>query len=232
MIHEYLQHRRLQVEKDLAAKKKTCSEYTSEMYQYRAYLTGDKGVEEEVRYAFELFQDPVRRELVESLLFAGASHEDILEGFKVPLRSLKVYESLYFDSENAFLSDLDRISYIENYPDPFGKLLKQRAHSLGASFIFYKYGNIVPNSATQQALVKKMFFSSAYRAMEANFNPMNSAITKNALDWSKQMIKSFEVMEKLMNSDMDKGMELLEILTTRGSKFSDDAETISDEDIV
>jgi hypothetical protein len=118
--------------------------------------------------------------------------------------------------ENAFRSDLDKVAYIESYDDPFGKELKLRSYSLGPQFIYFKYGNIVPKSEEQRHLVKKMFLASAYRAMEANFNPINSKITKASMDWSKTMIKAYEVMEKLMNEDTDQSQELVAIIAKKG----------------
>lgn len=216
MSRDYLQYKNLTVRNDIAARKKPDDEYTEAMLELRNYLLKKECSDDDFLYAFELFEDPTRREIVEALLVADSELQDIYNGFKIPLKTLEVYRELFFDMENAFRSDLDKVAYIESYDDPFGKELKLRSYSLGPQFIYFKYGNIVPKSEEQRHLVKKMFLASAYRAMEANFNPINSKITKASMDWSKTMMKAYEVMEKLMNEDTDQSQELVAIITKKG----------------
>lgn len=214
MTPDDLRHRQLQVEQDIVNGKRTNKTYSEAMRLYYAYVKRGTSEEAEADYAFKLQTDPVRREIVEAMLLADAPKEDVSKAFGIPMRVLDLYVDLYFDT-SIFVSSLDKISYIADYPDTFGKELKQRSYSLGPQFIYFKYGNIIPETKEQQALVKKMFMSSAYRAMEANFNSINSKVTQRALDWSKNMLKAYEAMEKLMGEDKDTNQELWKIVTER-----------------
>lgn len=219
MASEYLQYKNHKIREDIQLGNPADDEYTEVMHAYRDYLTSGSCEDDEYLYAFEIFKDEFRREVVESLFLADAEAEDISISFDINQRTLEAYRELFFDTDNAFRSNLDKVCYIEDYPNEFGKDLKLRSYSLGPQFIYFKYGNVVPKTEEQRNLVKKMFLASAYRAMEANFNPLSSKITKHAMEWSKTMIKTYEVMEKLMGEDTDHSQELIQVITRKGSSF-------------
>lgn len=189
-------------------------DYTDIMAFYHEYLRRRTCLSEDYCYAFSIFEDPTRREIVEALFLAEAEHKDISDAFGLSRQACEAYQELFFDTKK-FRSRLDKISYIENYPDKFGKELKLRAYSLGANFIFFKYANLIPETEEQRQLVKRMFMASAYRAMEANFNPIASTISKAALEWSKNMLKAYEAMEKLMGDTGEDSRELHKYLVQR-----------------
>lgn len=231
MTQKELRHRHLKVLEDAKRKRSPSAEYTELMVTYHAYLRHEACDSEEQVYAFELFEDPTRREIVEALLLADASPEDIRNAFGITPAMLEYYQELFFDTAR-FVTKLDKVSYIETYPDPFGKELKLRAYSLGPQFIFFKYGNIVPETEDQRRLVKKMFMASAYRAMEANFNPITSKVSRAASEWSKNMLKAYEAMERLMG-DTDNSGELHKYLMERALEDPDQPlRAIREDDIV
>jgi len=216
MAKAYLQYKNLKIREDIQLGTPEDDEYTEAMKAYREYLTLEVCENDEFLYAFEIFEDNFKKEIVEALFLADAEPVDISISFDMSATTLETYRELFFDTENTFRSSLDKVCYIEDYENTFGKDLKLRAYSLGPQFIYFKYGNVVPKTEEQRVLVKKMFLASAYRAMEANFNPLNSRVTKHAMEWSKTMIKTYEVMEKLMGDDTDHGNDLLTIITKKG----------------
>jgi len=192
--------RALRVQADLRKRDEPSADYTPAMKEYFDYRKVGVLPGTPMRVALRIFSDPIQKEICEAMLLAEASPEDIEEAFNIPKEGMEIYRELFFDTK-AFVTKLDRISYIENYADAFGKDLKVRAFSLGPEFVYFKYGNLLPKTDKQRDLVKRMFMSSAYRAMEANFNPMNSQVSKQALEWSKNMLKAYEALEKLLSQE-------------------------------
>ncbi len=154
------------------------------------------------------------REIMEALLLADADPEEIEDVFGFPQEATAYFAELFFDRA-AFTSKFELISYLEEYPAGFGKELKLRTYTLGPEFIFFKYGNAIPTTAKQRNLIKNMFLGCAYRAMEANFNPLASEMTKHSLEWSKQMLKAYEALEKTVDSDASSAYDLQKIITRR-----------------
>jgi hypothetical protein len=203
-------------------------DFTLTMNQYRMFLVHGTHSDPDICYAATIPQDNTKKEIVESLLLSNAKTEEITEVFGLTERTLDVYQELFFDM-SKFLTKLDYVSYLESYPAGMGKELKLRAYTFGAEYVYYKYGNVVPKSEDQKTLVKRMFMASAYKAMEANFNPTTSKVTKVALDWSKTMLQAYAAMEKLMGQENTSSVDLVTIITSRKLSCTPDTE---DEEIV
>lgn len=188
--------------------------FSEVMEEYYSFLT-DKDlstVDPDCLYAFQVNQEEVKREIVESLLISDADPDEVEAVFEITPKALSAYKELFFNKDNL-VSKLDLVEYIETYPDGIGKGLKLRAYNLGPEFIFYKYANIVPRTETQKILVKKMFMGSAYKAMEANYSTSSAASAKAAVSHAALMLKAYETMQKLMSEDESASTALTEILT-------------------
>ncbi len=171
-----------------------------------------KDVPEHAAIAFSMHDDPVQREILEALMISSCPVESMKEAFGIPPESVELYKQLFFDPAK-FKTGLERISYLEKYPDEFGKSLKQRAVDLGYAYVLFVYANIVPKTAEQKALVEKMFMSSAYKAMNMNYMSMNASSMNKAIEHGKLMLKAFETLTKLDSSGTDDNYQLTEYLT-------------------
>jgi hypothetical protein len=188
--------------------------FTHAMQDYYTFLVkGTSGILEE-DYAFSLIEDKFKKEIVEALLLADTTLQDIYGTFGIPVKSLETYKELFFDT-SKFISYLDKLSYVEGYPIKFGRELKIRALSLGANFIFFTYGRLTPTTDDQKNLLKRLFLTSAYRAMELNFNGITTTASKNAVELGKLMLKSYEAMEKLLKDDSPIEEDLIKVVTTK-----------------
>lgn len=206
-------------------KKKQQGEYTAAMQRLYLYL-GKKGPCK----AALIHKDSFQKEIVEALLISEASAEDIKSAFGIPEDVIADYKELYFDT-TKLETHLDKLSYVTNYPDRFGKELKIRALNLGPSFIYFKYANIVPQTPVQRELVKKMFLSSAYRAMEANYTSMTSDISKASIEYAKVMLKAYDSIEKLMKEDVPTEMSATRVLLVKDKELKQVMD-ILEEDII
>jgi len=201
-----------QVHEDVKRSKKPDKNYTEAMQQYHEFCRTRSCQSEDARVAFDIYFDELQKEIVESLLFGDAEYDDIESAFGVTRESLDIYEELFFD-RSKFRNKLDKLSYLENYPNKFGKELKMRAMNLGPEFVLYTYANIVPKTTDQQKLVQRMFMASAYKAMSMNYNSLDSKITKNAVDHAKLMLKAWEVLQKFNNEDITDDTDLVKVIT-------------------
>jgi hypothetical protein len=195
------------------------------MQKYYEYLLQGK------RYKpAQIHKDTFQREIVEALLISEAQPKDIKSAFGIPEQVLKDYSELFFDL-SKLETHLDKLSYVTNYHDRFGKELKIRALNLGPDFIYFKYANIIPQTQAQRDLVKKMFLSSAYRAMESNYTSMTTDVSKSAIEYAKIMLKAYDSIEKLMKEDTPGDMNAIKVILTRDSELRSVLD-IAEEDIV
>jgi hypothetical protein len=184
--------------------------YTKAMSQYYLYLADSfkNDVEAAYAYAFSIRRNELQREIVESLILSEADFTDVEEIFEVSPEAMAAYKELFFETDNL-ISKLDLISYLETYSPDYAKALKLRAYNLGPNFIFYRYGNITPSTSEQQDLVKRLFLTSAYNAMEANYSKMTSATAKAASQHAGMMLKAYEAIRKLMDDGPADGADVL-----------------------
>ena len=203
------------VQSDVRSVTQPQEEYTSNMLEYYSYCDIGSCTHKDCQYAFELYLNEYKKEILESLLLGGAADLEIETVFGIPIKSIECYKEIYFDL-TALRSRLDLLEYVENYPTPFGKALKQRALSLGPSFIFYTYGKLIPDSAEQKRLLKQLFMTSAFKSLEMQNNSINSKTSKAAMDYSKVMLAAYNAMKEMLDEDTSgKDMGLFTVLTDK-----------------
>lgn len=188
--------------------------YSTSMQQYYYFLAPylhDK-LDPVYQYAFFMRGQPVQREIIESLILSDATPERVQDIFEVQPVTFETYKELFFETDNL-VSKLDMVSYLEDYPDDMGRALKVRAYTLGPDFLFFRYGNITPSTSSQKDLVKKIFLTSAYKAMEANYNSVGAANSKAATQHATVMLKAYEAIMRLMEDpESQAGEALMKVL--------------------
>ncbi|MFP4019429.1 MAG: hypothetical protein ACLFUH_09290 [Bacteroidales bacterium] len=208
------------VENDYKNNKSPNESYTDAMYNYYAYLRTEDNLEDHYIIAFDIYRDEFQRELFEGLVIGGADPYDVNEVFGIPESAQEVYRELFFDI-SAFKTKLDLISYIENYPDKWGKEVKMRAYSFGPEFLYYTYAQIIPKTKAQHELVERIFLSSAYKAMAVNFTGPNSKINKEAMEFTKLMLKAYEALSKYKEESGEQDTDLFKVLVKRANAVTD-----------
>jgi hypothetical protein len=219
------------VKKSLVLDKKS---YTKAMVQYFYYLvTGlNHKLDKLHRYVFDMEADFLKREIIESLLLSKADPDEIEAVFGITPDMVEIYSEMFFDLDNL-VSKLDIVSYLENYPDEAGKALKIRAYNLGPEFVYFRYGNITPSSVNQGKLVKKLFLTSAYKAMEANYSSVSANNTKAASAHASTMLKAYEAIKKLVeDSDQPNGAMLYKVFVAEDDPKAQPKHAVNKDDIV
>lgn len=220
LIVELLRSRYQQVVTDLNNEDESqLQNYTKPMSLLRKIIK-DKdinGQEEQHCYnALSIFVTPYKRVLIEALLLSGATYDDIYKVFGVNIETLELYEHLLFDT-SRLKTHLDKLYYVDQLPYGQEKELKLRALNLGPEFIFFRYANIIPKDKVAKDVMTRMFYGAAYRVMEANYNPMGSDISKEALQWSQTMIKCFEAINKITVDNKSSRDSMLKVLSNGGA---------------
>ncbi len=183
-------------------------DYTSAMLSYRKFLAGEALSKDEA-IAFAIRESKRQSEIVEAILLNSWPSEEIEEAFNVPRKSVEIYSEIFFDI-SVFMTDLDRLEYLEDYPDPAGRELKLKAVSLGYEFVLFNFANLVPKTAAQKKLVERMFMATAYKAMSMNYNGIKTEISKQAVKHAELMIKAYELLNKI---NADDGQETYDLVT-------------------
>lgn len=222
----------LEVKNDYTANRTPNESYSDAQHYYYKHLRDEDFVGDHYKIAFDIAEDEFKRELFEGLLLGNAEPEDVEEVFGITESVKKVYTELFFDTKNAFRTKLDLISYIENYPGKFGRELKLRAYSFGPDFLYYTYAQVIPKSKSQHNLIKRIFLTSAYKAMATNFSGPNAKINKEALEFGKIMLKAYEALSKWNEEDANEDNNLFKILVKRAEAIPASKQAIDSEDIV
>lgn len=199
------------VQKDARNNIRPGPDYSESMLHYWEHRTVGHCDSVPVDIAITIYEDQIQKEILESLLLSECPDQDIIEAFSVPQKAIEIYRELFFDVKR-FRTKLDKISYLENYSDSFGKELKIRAVNLGYEYVLYTYADIVPKTSAQKQLVQRMFMSAAYKAMSMNYNGITSATTKQAIEHGKLMLKAYETLTKINSEDVGDAYDLTRII--------------------
>lgn len=203
------------VRRDARRRTEPGSDYTDAMRAYMQWCRTKTCADEAGSLAFRIQGDLTQAEILEALLLSDCPPGDIVEAFGVPAKACDWYRELFFDT-TKFRTKLDKISYVENYPDPFGKALKVRALNLGYEYVLYTYANIVPKTEGQRRLVRTMFLSAAYKAMAMNYSGLGTSLNKHAVEHAKLMLKAYEALERFSGDDAGDADNLVRILAAEG----------------
>lgn len=195
-----LDHRAARVVREL--KKEPPKTYTEAMLKYREHIKGGE-VPDEHAIAFAIHESPRQKEIMEALLLSSCPLPELRQALDVPESAAKIYAELFFD-QKVFRTGLDRLEYLEDYPDPFGKDLKVKAVNLGYEFVLFTFANLVPKTAGQKKLIEKMFMATAYKAMAMNYSGIKSEANRQAVKHAELMMKAYELLAKI-NADEGAG---------------------------
>ena len=208
-----LAHVALLVEADVASGRKPGPAYTPAMhFWYVVKSEDDPKLDMTGRVVLSIRRSDTQREILEALILSSCPAETIERALAVPREATAWYRELFFDTA-AFLTNLDRIEYLTNYEDDFGRELKSRAASLGYEFVLFTYANLVPKTEVQKQLVERMFMATAYKAMAMNYNGIRTEITRNAVKHAELMLKAYEALRRYSDDDPSSGHDLTAFLT-------------------
>jgi hypothetical protein len=188
------------------------SGYSEAMLAWRAYNEEDSpAVSGTADIVFSIHESPRQSEILEALLLSGCPPEIIQEALSVPVAVTEWYAELFFDIA-VFRTDLDRLEYLEDYADPWGRDLKLKAVNLGYEFVLFNFANLVPKTASQKKLVERMFMATAYKAMAMNYNGIKSEVNRQAVKHAELMIKAFDLLAKTNADDTNGSYDLVSLL--------------------
>lgn len=207
-----LDHAARKVLDDLAEKRKP-QNYTKAMLDYRMHKSGND-IPETSEIAFAIRESPRQAEILEALLLSGCPFPEIEEAFRVPAESARIYAELFFDTA-VFRTDLDRLEYLEDYPDAFGRDLKSKAVSLGYDFVLFTFASLIPKTPSQKKLLERMFMATAYKAMSMNYSGIKSEVNKLAVKHAELMIRAYDLLAKVNAEETPESYDLVSLLAAQ-----------------
>ncbi len=75
-------------------------------------LRSNKTTNDDVQYAYDIYVDEYKREVLESFILAGGNDEVVFEILKIPVKVVAAYRYIFFDTD-VFRDELDRESYAQ-----------------------------------------------------------------------------------------------------------------------
>lgn len=149
--------------------------------------------------ALDMRRSSIQRDILEALLLSECPYDIIESVFGIPQKAVTWYAELFFDV-SVFRTRLDKIEYLETYPDAPGRNIRNNAVTLGYDYVLFKYANMVPKTEAQRALVERMFMATAYKAMAMNNFEMTSSVNKQAVEHAKLMLQAHNTLVKELDS--------------------------------
>ena len=204
-----LDHRARQVLADREANRAPDDAYTDAMRAYYEYQSGQKS--DICDIICNIRESRLQSEILEALLLSNCPEEEIFTALLVPVQASSWYAELFFDTA-VFKTGLDKIEYLEEYPDSFGRDLKMKAVSLGYEFVLFTYANLVPKTAAQKKLVERMFMATSYKAMAMNYNSIKSDVSKQAVKHAELMMRAYDLLVKTNADETNSSYDLVTLL--------------------
>lgn len=201
------------------AGKERGSDYSPAMLAYRNHLLGNE-VDSDSQIAINIYNSSRQKEILEALLLSGCPLDTLQTALRVPQKAAQIYSELFFDL-SSFKTDLDRLEYLEDYPDEWGRDLKLKAVSLGYEFVLFTFANLVPKTQVQKQLVERMFMATAYKAMAMNMNAIGSNTTRLAVRHAELMLKAYDTLVKANAGENSEDFNLVTLLAAGGEVVSE-----------
>ena len=177
-------------------------------------LTGHRDVPAEVVYAYSIFKDDFKREVVEAFLLAGGVADDLEEIFQIPVDVVNVYRTFFFDTE-VFRDRLDAEEYARNYStthdEGFGQEQKCAAIDHGLEYLKAAYGR--GRYYVEPAVAVRELISQAYVLSKAATRfPLDNKKAQEARQWASTMVSSIESLPKALDvADSRSGNFILDL---------------------
>ena len=179
---------------------------------YYAFLTEQKGDDIAEIVFHRLHGDETQKMVIEALILGGCPPEEAERALKVPIRAYEWHRELFFDT-TCFLTVLDRIAYLDSIDNDEERQLKLRAVDLGYEYVLYVYAHVIPETDRQFELLRRMYMSTAYKALTMNYAGMGGTITKHAIEHARLMLQAFSAMERSRPENTGQSEALIRIVT-------------------
>jgi hypothetical protein len=152
----------------------------------------------DVQYAYDIYVDEYKREVLEAFLLASATDKDIFDVIKIPESVSAVYRPIFFD-QSVFRDELDRECYAQTYPkkpSSWGHDLKICALTLGLDYMRYRFSR-GPITVDITGALNEMIATASFLSKAGRINPMDSTATKQSLNWMAAAVKTMEAYVKV-----------------------------------
>jgi hypothetical protein len=198
-------------------------------------LLEGKEAPEEVKYAYSIYDDAYKSEVLEAFLLADMKHEDISAVIRVPVTIIETYRYLFFDKA-VFQDELDVEAYAQNYPEDtkeerWGKDLKIAAVTLGAEYLTYRFSRKEAGIDLANAL-KSMIINAYMLTKVTKLNPLDSNTAREARGWAGTAIKALEAYVRVKPATENSDDEWRIALETIERTTNETKSGIKREDIV
>ena len=190
-------------------------------------------VDEAVSYAYSIYVDDFKREVLEAFILAGGSDEVVFDVLKIPTKVTAIYRPLFFDT-SIFKDELDRENYAQTYPKKptsWGHDLKTCALTLGLDYMRYRFSR-GPITIDITGALNEMIATANFLSKAARINPMDSNANKQALSWMAAAVKAMEAYVKVKPATEVKKDEFELVLKSIDESEQDDEPKITPDELV
>lgn len=187
-------------------------------------IKGQKDVPDEVRYAWEQYDQENIRIILDALLLGGAPFSLIHQATEVPVDVLQAYCDYFFDA-SVFRNRLERYNYVNmmrNHVPPQEAMMLETVITGGPEVLIWL---LSPGKKTMKHapidVLEVMMTENMYKALSGRTAPLTSLTAKVALECSKTAIQAAANLQKLNpTDDVDALAELKLALTHQDSSIS------------
>ena len=164
---------------------------------YQQFLLNGQTSNKDLQYAYDIYTDPYKCEVIEAFLLVKVAPEAIESTLRIPASVVAIYEKLYFDYA-SFLDELDVETYAQTYDqNDFGRELKVSAITLGANYLRYRFSRGQVSEVNIIESLQSMIETAYTLSASTKLNPLDSTISKEARQWMKMALTGMEAFIKI-----------------------------------
>ncbi|MAG64368.1 MAG: hypothetical protein CMK74_00610 [Pseudomonadales bacterium] len=164
-----------------------------------------------LQYALDKFEDNVSRTILNSLILAGATSDDIRRMTGIPTDVVEAYR-LYVYDVTVFRDQLERVSYVRSaqqfLSDDESRFL-EAAVTVGLDYLKWLLGE--PTETTAKEVIQHQMLDAHYRSQSGRGAALTSDVAKQARVWADQASKNATILERVAPSRSADAYEQLRI---------------------
>lgn len=184
-------------------------------------------------YAYELYQNPEHRMVLDAFLLSKCPHEMIANTLSLDSSVLAVYGHLFMDVD-VFRNKLELLSYAKLYSgSEHARELIRTAVTIGHEYLLWAYGKPNEDVVETRYIVRKTMIDTFFRGQAHRGNGITSAVAKEARAWMQMSVANAALLEKIDPRTTKAAVQELRIaIEGRDSTLAPDASPVPIEDIL
>lgn len=160
------------------------------------HLAAKKPARSDAGDAYDIFQEPEHRAVLEAFLLAEANPALIERVLGITAGVTEAYRLLFFD-QTVFRNKLEVLGYVADYDgSTHAREVLRAAVTVGLDYLLWAYGK-AEVQIDSRMVIRHTMAEAYYRGLAHRGNSLTSGVTKEAHRWWATAVKNAELLERI-----------------------------------